>query len=140
MDFTTLNKIKAAHPCKGSWQKLRAHLGKTEADDAPLSFQTILESNGLDDAIWCLRTHSDDTKVRLFNCDIAEHVLHIYQAQFPDDDRPEKAITASRAFARGEVDKNELSAARDAARDAADRKSTRLNTSHIPLSRMPSSA
>ena len=119
MDYTTLNKIRDSHPCKGSWQKLLAHLGKTEADDEPLSFQTILESNGLDDAIWCLRTHSDDTKVRLFNCDIAGHVLHIYQAQFPNDDRPEKAIAASRAFARGEVDNNELSAAWDAAEDAS---------------------
>ena len=31
-------------------------------------------------------------------------------------------------------------AAKDAAAPAADRKSTRLNSSHIPLSRMPSSA
>jgi hypothetical protein len=52
---TTLNKIKHQSPCQDGWVKLLKHLGKTEADDEPLSLITILDSNGLDDALWCLR-------------------------------------------------------------------------------------
>ena len=37
---------------------------------------------------------------RLFGADCAEHVLHLYESQYPDDDRPRKAIVAARAFAR----------------------------------------
>lgn len=52
---TTLNAIRAHGPCKSGWRKLLCHLGKTEADDEPVSVLTILDSNGLDDALWCLR-------------------------------------------------------------------------------------
>ena len=50
---TTLNKIRKHSPCADGWQKLLTSLGKTKADDEPLSLLTILDSNGLDDAIWC---------------------------------------------------------------------------------------
>ncbi|MCA6423836.1 MAG: hypothetical protein IM568_13640, partial [Flavobacterium sp.] len=49
---TTLNKIKAHSPCKDGWDKLLNHLGKTHADDEPLSIATILQSNGIKDALW----------------------------------------------------------------------------------------
>ena len=52
---TTLAEIRAEGPCREGWEKLLAHLGKTKADDAPLSLLTVLNSNGLDDALWCLR-------------------------------------------------------------------------------------
>ncbi len=51
MITTTLNRIRAHGPCAGGWAKLLKHLGKTQADDEPLPFATILESNGLDDAL-----------------------------------------------------------------------------------------
>lgn len=62
MIYTTLNKIKAHHPCgtkKNSTtglRKLLNHLGKTKCDDEPLGFDVILESNGLDNALWCTRS------------------------------------------------------------------------------------
>lgn len=56
MIYTTLNKIRAHTPCHDGWRKLLSSLGKTSADDEPLSLVTILDSNGLDDALWCLRT------------------------------------------------------------------------------------
>ena len=55
---TTLSEIRAQGPCEDGWQKLMKHLGKTKADDAPLELLTILDSNGLDDALWCLRAPS----------------------------------------------------------------------------------
>ena len=60
MCTTTLNKIRANHPCLNGWQKLLTHLGKTSADDEPVTLKIILESNGLEDALWCLRA-SDAT-------------------------------------------------------------------------------
>ena len=55
MIYTTLNHIREHSPCTDGWRKLLKHLGKTEADDDPLAYSTILESNGLDDVLWCLR-------------------------------------------------------------------------------------
>jgi hypothetical protein len=57
----------------------------------------------------------NERTARLAAADFAEAVLPIYEAKYPNDDRPRKAIEAARAFANGEID----TAARDAARDAA---------------------
>lgn len=53
---TTLAAIRSHTPCQQGWEKLLSSLGKTKADDEPLLFETILDSNGIDDALWCLRT------------------------------------------------------------------------------------
>jgi hypothetical protein len=53
---TTLNKIREQSPCTEGWIKLLGALNKTKADDEDVSFLTILESNGVDDALWCLRS------------------------------------------------------------------------------------
>lgn len=52
---TTLNKIRSFQPCKEGWTKLLITLGKTAADDEPVSYATILQSNGVQDTIWCMR-------------------------------------------------------------------------------------
>ena len=52
---TTLNRIRAHEPCVQGWSKLLAYLGKTKADDEPLPYAIIVQSNGLDDALWCCR-------------------------------------------------------------------------------------
>ena len=60
---TTLRKIRAADPCgmrleegqRVGYLKLRHHLGRGHGDDTPVDIATILDSNGLDDALWCLR-------------------------------------------------------------------------------------
>lgn len=56
---------------------------------------------------------------RLFACDCAEHVLHLFESKFPNDKRPRRAIEVARRFASGEASKDELAAAWDAAWDAA---------------------
>ena len=56
---------------------------------------------------------------RLIAADFAERVLPLFEAQYPDDDRPRKAIEAARAYARGEITKEQLSAAGSAAWSAA---------------------
>ena len=52
-----------------------------------------------------------DKDLRLFAADCAEHVLHLFERDYPNDDRPRKAIQAARDFAEGRIS--------DAAREAA---------------------
>lgn len=52
---TTLNNIRACHPCSDGYRMLLAHLKKKEPDDAPIPFSTIVASNGIEDAVWCTR-------------------------------------------------------------------------------------
>lgn len=114
----TLSAIRQHSPCADGWQKLLAHLGKTKADDEPLLLSTILESNGLDDALWCLRAlpAEHNNAVRLLVCDLVEPAL----AFVPKGEaRPRQAVETARRFARGEATDEELAAAWDAARDAA---------------------
>jgi len=113
---TTLNKIKAHSPCEDGWEKLLNRLNKTQSDDEPLSIATIIQCNGIKDAVWALRAvEGKDKEIRLFAADCAESVLHIYEKQYPNDDRPRKAIQAARDYANGVIGKDELAAARAAA-------------------------
>ena len=56
---------------------------------------------------------------RLIAADFAEHVLPLFEADYPDDDRPRKAIEAARAYARGQITIEQLEAAWASARAAA---------------------
>lgn len=112
---TTLNKIKEHEPCIEGWEKLLKFLNKTEVDDEPLELTAILESNGLDDALWALRAvDGKDREIRLMACDFAESVVRL-----ANDERCNKAIDVIRKYANGEATQEELAAAWDAARDAA---------------------
>ena len=116
---TTLNKIKSHSPCEDGWKKLLNHLGKTEADDEVLELRTILESNGIYDTIWAFRAvEGKDKEIRLFAADCAELVLPIFEKEYPNDDRPRKAIQAARDYVNGLIGIIELGAAADAARAA----------------------
>jgi hypothetical protein len=117
---TTLNKIKAAGACEDRYAHLLKALGKTQADDEPLPIAKIIETNGIEDAVWALRaTEGHDREIRLFACDCAEMVLPIYEKKYPNDNRPRQAIEVSKMYADGKATLEELAAARDAAGDAA---------------------
>ena len=117
---TTLNKLKAAGACAERYKVLLSALGKTEADDEPLYIAKIVETNGIEDAVWALRTVDwHDREIRHFAADCAEMVLPIYEKRYPDDDRPRKAIQAARDYADGKIDDAARSAAWDAAWDAS---------------------
>ena len=60
-----------------------------------------------------------ESELRLFTADCAERVLPIYEAEYPGDDRPRRAIEAARGFVRGEIDEVALGAAWAAAWAAA---------------------
>ena len=121
---TTLNRIREARPCHDGWTKLLAHLGKTKADDAPLDLLTVLDSNGLDDALWVLSyAMPDDRFARHYQAWCAEGVLPIFEAERPDDTRVRDQIAMLRNDAASDEDR---AAARDAARDAGVPRSSRF--------------
>lgn len=81
MLYTTLNKIRAHSPCADGWRTLLCALGKTEPDDEVLSLAFVLESNGLDDALWCLRAIDGyETEIRGLARAYAADVLHLWSA------------------------------------------------------------
>ena len=111
---TTLNKIRTKKPCAYGWKKLIAHLGKTTADDEALSIITILESNGLEDALWCLRAVTGhDREIRLYAVWCARQVQRLMT-----DKRSIDALDVAERFASGLATDSELTAARAAARSA----------------------
>ena len=112
---TTLNKIRACSPCTSGWTKLLKNLGKTHADDEPLALTTILDSNGLDDALWCLRAvEGHQREMRLYAVDCARSVQHLMT-----DARSLAAVDVAERHAYGLATDADLTAARDAARAAA---------------------
>ena len=113
--ITTLNRIRAHQPYNDDWVKLLKGLGKTEADDEPLSYSRIVEINGIDDALWACRAEPQYAREwRLYAVWCARQVEHLMA-----DQRSEDALDVAERFANGLATDKELAAARDAARDAS---------------------
>lgn len=118
MIYTTLNKIRAHCPYTGpdrGWELLLKSLGKNKADDEPLSLLHILDSNGLDDALWCLHAvEGHDRETRLFAVWCARKVQHLMP-----DPRSIAVLDVAEKFANGEATVDELQSAWEAAWEAA---------------------
>ena len=112
---TTLAAIRTHCPCADGWTTLLAHLGKTRADDEPLSLLTILDSNGVDDALWCLRAvEGREREMRLLAVDFARRAQHLM-----DDPRSIAALDVVERHAWGRATEQEMAAARAVASAAA---------------------
>jgi len=111
---TTLNRIQRYSPCSNGWRKLLKYLGKTVADDESLPFSVILDSNGLNDALWCCRTAPEYNRVwRLYAVWCARQVQHLMT-----DQRSLNVLDVAERHANGQATDKELSAAWVAAKDA----------------------
>lgn len=108
--MTTLNQIRSHSPCTEGWTKLLKHLGKTAADDEPLSLITVLDSNDLDDAIWCLCTEPTPERIQRFALAVARRVEH---------PQAKATLDVVERYLNGTATKAELDAARWAADAAA---------------------
>ena len=60
----------------------------------------------------------NERTARLFAADCAEHVLHIFEKEYPKDDRPRKVIQSARDFANGKISSTIMYEAMYAAEDA----------------------
>jgi hypothetical protein len=116
MITTTLKRIREHSPSQARWTKLLAGLGKTAADDEVLPFATILEINGLEDALWCCRAEPQyDREWRLLAVACARHVEHLNT-----DPAVKNANDVAERYANGEATDEELTAAWAAAGGAGD--------------------
>ena len=118
---TTLRKLRTARACTSRYTFLRDALGPKYGDNTPINLLRILATNGPDDALWALQATEQncDVAARLMAADFAARALPAWKEYAPKDDRPAKAIKASRDFARGRITVEQLSAAESAAWSAA---------------------
>ena len=108
-----MNAIRKHQPCTDGWEKLLKHLGKTGADDEPLSLLTTLESNGFDDTLWCFRAVDGFEKEKLLLAiTYAREVEHLMPAE------SKKALDVFERYANGLVTQEEFETARETARAA----------------------
>lgn len=118
---TTFRLLRKAKACTPRYEFLRNALSREEYDDdTPIDLLTILETNGLEDALWALKATSEncDKVARLMAADFAEQVLPIWE-KYSTDQSPALCIKAVRDFANGLITQNQLEAAADAARTEA---------------------
>ena len=120
---TTFKKLHEAGACTSGYRKLAEHLGGVNkyGDEVTIPLSEILKSNGLDDAVWCLRATIEPAENYIieFACRCAEHVLVNYEKLYPDDKRPRQAIEAARVCITDKSTHAAAHAAADAAADAA---------------------
>ena len=98
---TTFRKLAEAGACASGYKKLARFLGGVKAygEDTPIPLDKVLDSNGLDDALWTLRCTigiNPENFIIEFACRCAEHVLPTYEVFYPNDRRPRLAIESAR--------------------------------------------
>ena len=115
--YTTLNQIRACHPCglkpiNGVYSGLcllMRNLGKTTTDDEPVTIMEILESNGIDDALWCLQAVDGyEREKRLLAVDFARMSQHLAD----DPAACAAVIDVAERYANGLATDDELARAR----------------------------
>ena len=114
---TTLRKIRAADPCGmrledglvSGYLNLKLHLGSGHGDDTPIDIATIIDSNGVDYALWCLRAVDGHAR---------EKLLYAYWCarQVPSLMEDPRSVAAPD---NGAASDDELAAARAAGAEAA---------------------
>ena len=110
----SLNEIRVQRPCKSGWETLLKSKQNTHWNEQfPLS--EIIDSNGLDDALWCLRVRPEYSNLwRKYAVWCARQVQHLMT-----DKRSIDALDVAERHARGLAAEAELAAAWAAALAAA---------------------
>jgi hypothetical protein len=124
---TTLSLLRQHEACMDRYTHLRNALGKGYGDK-PIAIVKILETNGLDDALWALRAVPEeqaserDLLSRTFACRSVRETPLVDGRRVWDlleDERSRAAVVAAEGFIAGKISAKDLAAARAAARDAA---------------------
>lgn len=115
MFYTTKELLHEYHVCKTRYKHFFSRRPASENELIPLV--EVLDINGFDDAVWCLQatTKPCNQFARLFAADLAERVLRLFEAKYPDNHDLRRAIETGRRLARGEAGAEELIAVRCAA-------------------------
>jgi hypothetical protein len=116
--YTTLNDIRSRFLCDRGWKTLLKYLGKTCADDEPLSLSVVLKSNGFDDAVWCLRAIKRRYPEKIaFALKCVREVQHLL-----DNPVCFKALDVVEAYTKGQASGKEVLDAKHAVQLVADEK------------------
>ena len=112
----TLQKIRDASPCTDGWKNVLESKGGKSADmGAEFPLSDVLESNGLDDTLWCMRCMPEHDRLwRKYAVWCARQVQHLMT-----DQRSIVALDVAWRHSDGLATDEELGAARDAAGYAA---------------------
>ena len=95
--------------------RLLGLLGITEPNDEPISYERLLDTLGLDDALWCCQAEPDLAPIwRRYAVWCARQVQHLMT-----DQRSLDALDVAERHADGRASDEELAVARKAALDAA---------------------
>jgi hypothetical protein len=116
MKSCTIDDVMRWRPCYVRAVVEKLAQGRTEATALEI---LRMEHLIAEDRLWLVLRPEliDGITLRLFAADCAEHVLSVYERQYPGDLRPRQAIEAARAYARGEISGDARAAAEAA--DAA---------------------
>jgi len=116
---TTFNLLRKAGACESGYKKLAQSLGGVPkyGADTPINLLQILESNGVEDTLWCLRATVEPEGKRVAQglaIEFAAEVLPIFEAKYPDDARPRAALQGARDYLAGKITLEELRGLRSA--------------------------
>ena len=115
---TTLDRfeLEKLNACEDGYNTfVRAH------GDNKVTLSQALESNGWDDIWWYISnaygefSEQQKKELHLLGCDWALTSIDNFEREFPDDERPRKAIEAKKLWLDGKITDQELAAARSAA-------------------------
>ena len=116
---TTLNRIRACSPCKDGWSTLLRSMPDMD-HDTEFNILRVLDSNGVQDMLWCLRATEGKSAIVALAVAFAESVLYVFESVKPGDNRPRLAIEAAKAYL-ADPSRDAADAAARAAADAAAR-------------------
>ena len=95
------------HLCvEENWEEVYELLSKKQQNKS-IDFKFILESNRVKDTFWALCTQPKKIRM-LIGADVVESVLHIYEKQYPNDNRMRDYIQGIRDYCNGEITKAKL--------------------------------
>lgn len=114
MITVSLNEIRDHSPCKSGWETLLKSKKDTHWNEQfPLS--DIIDSNGLEDALWCLRARPEHSRLwRKYTVWCARQIEHLMTYK-----RSKAALDVAWRHSEGQATDEELAAARNSARAAA---------------------
>ena len=86
--------IETLNPCKDRFDACVEHYGDREFTTRQfMGLKHVVQS----DKLWVAFRLMPKENIALAAADIAESVLHLYESEYPNDDRPRKAIEAARS-------------------------------------------
>ena len=116
MLYTNLKLLKEQSACSSGLARLIASLPPNYPEDKSISLAHILESNGLNHALWALRSTTVDSRkiAARMAIEFAFQVLNNFEKRFPKDKRPRTALEQAVAFLDGKITLKELKEAVEA--------------------------